>query len=117
MLFVWASNRQIAEGACEIFYQSYTFVVDHEDLSTFLGAKFHLLSIDVSPFVHREEPTCIRPFETKAWVIYIGVFIEQDATNYPRDLSCELRYLRECPRLRELTVVGGRPIVMVWAKK
>lgn len=36
----------------------------------------------------------------------------QDATNHPRDLSCELRYLRECPRLRELNIMGGRDIVM-----
>ena len=113
MLFVWASNRQIAEGACEIFYQSNTYVVDREDLSTFLGARFHrMLSIDISPFVHREEPTSIRPLWTKAWVTYIGVFIGQDVTNYPRDLSCELRYLFECPRLRELTILGRRDIVM-----
>ena len=76
-----------------------------------------MLSIDVSSFVHKKEPTYIPPFETKAWVTNIGVGIEQDAVNYPRDLTCKLRYLLECPRLRELKIVGRRNIVKDWAKK
>ena len=66
MLFVWVSNRQTADEACEIFDQCNTFSVHCEDLPIFLGANIPgILAIDVSQFVHEQEPPCVRSFETK----------------------------------------------------
>lgn len=118
MLFAWASNRQIADEACEKFYQCNTFLVHCEDLPTFLGAKIHrMLSIDVSGFIHKQEPTCIRSLDTKEWVTNMHVIIEQDNTNYSRYLAYELRYLLECPRLRKLTIKTGRTTMLSWEKE
>ena len=118
MLFWWASDRQIADEACEVFYQRNTFSVHCEDLPTFLGAKIHkMFSIDTSRFAHKQEPICIRSFEIKDWVTNVSVVIEQDNTNYSRYLSYELRYLLECPRLRKLTIRTGRTTVMSWEKE
>lgn len=63
MLFAWAKN---ADEVCEIFYQRNTFLVHCEGLPTFLGTKTHrMLSIDVSRFMHKQKPICIRSFDTK----------------------------------------------------
>lgn len=43
-----------------------------------------MLSTDVSPFVPKEEPTCIRPFETKTWVTNIGVFTDRTLRIIPQ---------------------------------
>lgn len=110
MLFAWASNRQIADEACEIFYQRNTFLVHCEDLPTFLEAKIHkMLSIDVGRFIHKHEPTYIRSFDTKDWVTNMDIVIE-----YSRYLEYELRYLLECPRLRKLTIKAGWTTLMSW---
>ena len=118
MLFAWASNRQIADEACEIFYQRNTFLVHCEDLPKFLGSKTHrMLSIDVSHFTHEQKPTCIRLFDTKDWVKTIHVIIGQDGTEYSRYLAYELRYLLECPRLWKLRIKTGRNTVACWEKE
>ena len=115
MLFAWASNRQIADEACQIFYQSNTFLVHCEDLPTFLGANIHkMLSIDVSESVHNLQPTCVRSFNTQEWVTDLSVFIEQENVKDSRNLAHELWYLLECPRLRKLTIKTGRSIMMSW---
>ena len=115
MLFAWASNRQIADEACEIFYQCNTFLVHCEDLPTFLGANLHkMLSINVSEPVHNLQPTCVRSFDTKEWVTDLSVVIERDNGQDSRYLSDELRYLLECPRLRELTIKTGQSTMMSW---
>lgn len=108
MLFSWSSNRQIADETCEMFYKCNTFLVHCEDLPIFLGAKVHkTLPFDVSGLLPAQEPTYIRPFETKDWVTSISVIIGMDNTRYSRYLSHELRYLLECPRLRKLTIKTG----------
>lgn len=113
MLFSWASNLHIADEACEIFYQRNTFKVHCEDLPTFLGANIHtMLSIDVSGFVPKQMPTCVRPFETKKWVTDLEVVVEQNDTKYSSNLSYELGYLLEYPRLRNLTIEIGSTSVM-----
>ena len=118
MLFAWASNGQIADEACEMFYQCNTFLVHCEDLPTFLGAKIHrMLSIDVSRFMHKQEPRCIRLFDIKEWVTNMDVVIEQEDTTYSRYLAYELRYLLDCPRLKKLTIKTGRATVMGWEKE
>lgn len=118
MLFAWASNRQIADEACEIFYQRNTVLVHCEDLPILLGAKIHrMLSIDVSRFMYKQKPPCIRFFDTKEWVTNLEVVIEQDNTEYSRYLAYELRYLLECPRLRKLTIKTGRATMMSWEKE
>ena len=118
MLFAWASNLQVADEACEKFYQCNTFIVHCQDLPTLLGAKIHrMLSIDVSGFTYKEEPTCIRSFDTREWVTSMHVVIEQDSTEYSRYLAYELQYLLECPRLRKLTIKTGRTTVMSWEKE
>ncbi len=118
MLFSWASNRQIADEACEIFYQRNTILVHCEDLPILLGAKIHrMLSIDVSRFMYKQKPACIRFFDTKEWVTNLEVVIEQDDTEYSRYLAYELRYLLECPRLRKLTIKTGRVTMMSWEKE
>ena len=118
MLFSWASNPQIANEACEIFYQRNTFLVHCEDLPTFLGAKVHtMLSIDVNPFVHKIKPVPTRSFDTKEWITNIEVVVEQGFTQFSRYLAYELQYLLECPRLRKLTIKTGRTTVMSWEKE
>lgn len=118
MLFAWASNRQVADEACEMFYQCNTFLVHCEDLPTFLGAKIHrMLSIDVSGFTYKEEPICIRSFDTKEWITSIHVVIEQDNTKHSRYLAYELRYLVECPRLRKLTIKTELSTVICWERE
>ena len=118
ILFAWALNPQIADEACEIFYQCNGFLVHCEDLPTFLGANVHkMLSVDVSGFVRNQEPTCVRPFETKEWVTDLSVIVEQDNTKYSRYLAYELGYLLECPRLRKLTIKTGRNTVMSWGQE
>lgn len=118
MLFAWASNRKIADEACEIFYQRNTLLVHCEDLPILLGAKIHrMLSIDVSPFMHKQEPTSIRSFDIKEWVTSMHVIIERDNPKYSRYLAHELRYLLECPRLRKLTIETGLSTVMIWEKE
>ena len=113
MLFAWASNRQVADEACEMFYQCNTFLVYSEDLPTFLGAKIHkMLSIDVSGFTYKEKPTCIRSFDTKEWVTSMHVVIDQEYTKCSRYLASELRYLLECRQLRKLTIKTGRTSVL-----
>ncbi|CAF9905903.1 MAG: hypothetical protein ALECFALPRED_001902 [Alectoria fallacina] len=115
MLFEWASNGRIADEACEIFYKCNTFSVHCEDLPSFLGAKIHkMLSIDVSRFMHKQEPTCIRSFNTKEWVTNMNVVVEQDNMKDSRYLGYELRYLLECPRLQKLTIKTVRTTVMSW---
>lgn len=113
MLFAWASNRQIADEACQIFYQCNTFLVHCDDLSTFLGANIHkMLSIDVSESVHKLQPTCVRSFNTQEWVTNMSVLIGQDNVKDSRNLAHELWYLLECPRLRKLTIKTGPSIMM-----
>ncbi|CAF9922673.1 hypothetical protein IMSHALPRED_005733 [Imshaugia aleurites] len=115
ILFAWASNLQIADEACEVFYQKNTFSVHCEDLPTFLGAKIHrMLSIDTSRFMDKPEPTCIRPFDAKEWVTSLSVTVEEATTRYSRYLAYELRYLLDCPRLRKLTIRNGRTTVLSW---
>lgn len=118
MLFAWASNLQIADDACEMFYQHNTFLVHCEDLPAFLGAKIHrMLSVDVSQSMHQQAPTCIRLFDIKEWVTSIDVVIEQDNTRYSRYLAYELGYLLDCPRLRKLTVKAGQTTMMSWEEE
>lgn len=118
MLFAWASNRQVADEACEMFYHFNTFLVHCQDLPIFLGAKNHrMLSIDVSGLTYIEEPTCTRSFDTREWVTSMHVVIEQDSTEYSRYLAYELQYLLECPRLRNLTIKTGRTTVMSWERE
>ena len=117
MLFDWASDHQIAHEACEIFYQCNTFLLHCEDLPTFLGAKIHkTLSVDVGQFVHKQEPSCLRSFDTKEWVTDMNVIIEPDDIEHHRNLSQELQYLFECPRLRKLTFKIGLTIAIFWEK-
>ena len=118
MLFSWASSPQIADEACEIFYQCNTFLVYCEDLPTFLGGKIHrMLSIDIGRLIHNQEPTVIRCFDTSDWVANIDVIVEEDTTKYSRYLAYELQYLLRCPRLRNLTIKTGRNTVMSWEKE
>lgn len=118
MLFDWASTGQIADEACEIFYQRNTFLVHCEDLPTFLGANIHrMLSVDVGQSMHQQEHTCVRSFDTKEWVTNMIVVIEQDNTKYSRYLAYELKYLLECPRLRKLTIKTGRTTLKSWEKE
>ena len=118
MLFAWASNGQIADEACEMFYQRNTFLVHCEDLPTFLGAKIHrMLSIDVSRSMHKQEPRCIRLFDIQEWVTNMDVVIGEENTEYSRYLAYELRYLLDCPRLQKLTIKAGRPTMMGWEKE
>lgn len=118
MLFAWASNRQIADEACEIFYQRNVFLVHCEDIPTFLGARIHkMLSVDVSSFMHKQVPKCVRSFDTKEWVTHVDVVIERDNADYSRYLAYQLRYLLECPRLQKLTIKAGCTTVMSWEKE
>lgn len=118
ILFDWASNGQIADEACEIFYQRNTFLVHCEDLPTFLGANIHrMLSVDVSQSMHRQEFKCVRSFDTKDWVTNLNVVIEQDNTKYSRYLAYELKFLLDCSRLRKLTIKTGRTTMMSWEKE
>ena len=118
MLFAWASSQRIADEACEIFYQRNTFLVYCEDLPTFLEGKVHkMLSIDVGPIIHNQEPTFNRMFDIGEWVANIDVVIEQNTTNHSRYLAYELQYLLRCPRLRNVTIKTGRNTVMSWEKE
>ena len=118
MLFAWASNRQIADEACEIFYKRNTFSVHCEDLPTFLGANIHkMLVIDVCQSLHKQESACIRSFDTKEWVANMSVIVEEGNTSFSRYLAYELGYLLECPRLRKLTIKTGRTAVISWEKE
>ena len=116
--FDWASNGQIIDEACEIFYQRNTFLVHCEDLPAFLGANIHrMLSVDVSQSMHRQESTCVRSFDTKDWVTNLNVVIEQDNTIYSRYLTYELKFLLDCSQLRKLTIKTGPTTAMSWEKE
>ena len=118
MLFSWASNQQIADEACEIFYRYNTFLVYCEDLPILLGAMTHrMLSLDVRRIMSGQEPACVRPFQTKKWVTNMIVVIEQGNTAYSRYLAYELEHLFECPRLRSLTIKTGWHTVLSWEKE
>ena len=112
MLFAWASNLQIADEACAIFYQCNAFSVDCQDLPMFIGGNVHkMLSINVSGFPHE------RSFDNKDWIRSLHVVIEQDNTTHSRYLAYELRYLLECPRLQKLTIKTGQTTVISWEKE